>query len=309
MTTQNLNGVFAAAVTPLQPDGTPDLDAIPHLMNFLSQRGCHGALLLGTTGEGPSFSIQERRLILQAALTVRQEIPTFRLLAGTGTPSLDETIQITRMAFEMGMDGVVVLPPYYYRKATDEGLFLWFREVIQKAVPAGGALLGYHIPAVSGVPLSLDLLERLKTEFPDRFTGLKDSSGDPDHARRLGERFGKNLTVFTGNDRLFSLALDHQASGCITALANISSPDLRQVWDGYIDRQPTATPQERLQAARQALDRFPPAPAVLKVLLARYYGFPHWSVRLPLVTLPDEMGAEIAAEFSGLVPLPALRHD
>lgn len=284
----NLAGVYAAAVTPLRPDFSIDLPAVPGLLSFLAQRGCHGALLLGTTGEGPSFAPDERLALLRAAQAVRQEWPNFRLLAGTGTPSLEETIALTQAAFDSGCDGVVVLPPYYYRKVTDEGLFAWFSEVIRRAVPSGSPLFGYHIPGVSGVPLSLDLLRRLKDAFPGRFAGIKDSSGDPEHARLLGEAFGADLCVLTGNDRLLSHALQHAAAGCITALANLRSTELRQVWDNFQTGAVDGSSQARLETARQAFDRYPPAPALLKALLARRHAFPRWAVRPPLLPLsPD----------------------
>ncbi len=144
-------GIFVAAVTPLTADDVPDLTAIPALLRFYARRGCHGALLLGTTGEGPSFSLSEREAIFYAARAVREEVPDFLLLAGAGTPSLSETVTISRRAFEADFDGVVVLPPYYYRNATEEGLFSWFSRVIEQAVPDGKFLFGYHIPQVSGV--------------------------------------------------------------------------------------------------------------------------------------------------------------
>jgi 4-hydroxy-tetrahydrodipicolinate synthase len=162
-------------------------------------------LLTGTTGEGPSLSIQERLLIYRAAIDVRQSLPGFLLLAGTGTPSLEDTIFLAKEAFSLGFDGVVVLPPYYFRNATDEGLFTWFCHVLDKAIPTDGALLAYHIPPVTGVGFSLDLLARLKDSYPNQFLGLKDSSGDAEWARALGARFGTDLTVLNGNDRLFSL--------------------------------------------------------------------------------------------------------
>ena len=304
MTTPPLRGVYAAVVTPLQADGQLDLETLPRLLTFLRRRGCHGALLLGTTGEGPSFAVNERRALLQAATAARQAIPDFRLLAGVGTPSLEETIHLTRMAFDLGLDGVVALPPYYYRKVTDEGLFLWFQTLIRRAVPADGALLGYHIPAVSGVPLSLNLIARLKAEFPTQFAGLKDSSGDPEHARQLGELFGRDLRVFSGNDRLFSLALGYQASGCITAMANLYSPDLRRVWDTFQAGESAPAAQQRLEHARQVFDRYPPAPALLKALLAQGFDFPHWSARPPLVDLPDGLASQVLAELTNLAPIP-----
>src|SRR5688572_29579947 len=118
-----LAGVHAAAVTPLTHDGTPDLDGLVDLLRHLAGRGCHGALILGTTGEGPSFATHERLEICRAALHVRETHPTFHLLAGTGTPSLEETVFLTRSAFDLGFDAAVVLPPYFFRSVPDAGLF------------------------------------------------------------------------------------------------------------------------------------------------------------------------------------------
>lgn len=290
-------GVFAAALTPLKTDFSPDLSSLPAYLGFLARRGCHGALLLGTTGEGPSFSPEQRFAIYRAAGEARQSLPGFSLLAGTGTPSLDETVVLTRKVFDLGFDGAVVLPPYYFRKAGEAGLFAWFSEVLNRAVPAGGALFGYHIPGVSGVPLSLELISRLKERFPDRFAGLKDSSGDPDFARQLGARFDGDLLVFSGTDQLFSLALECGASGCITAPANLISPLLRRIWDAHLEGEPDEQVQAQVNQVRAILEKYTPYPPLLKALLARYHGFPRWPVCPPLVPLPEETEARVAAEL------------
>src|SRR5512132_2685812 len=166
-----LAGVYAAAVTPLHgPYGSSlDLESVPALLKFLSSRGCHGAVLFGTTGEGPSFSPAEREVLMRAACEVCDQVPGFRLIAGTGTPSLEETIQLTRLAFDLGYEAALVVPPYYFRKATDEGLFNWFSELIHRAVPADKYILGYHFPRVACIGFSIELLERLKDAFPVQF--------------------------------------------------------------------------------------------------------------------------------------------
>jgi 4-hydroxy-tetrahydrodipicolinate synthase len=293
----HLAGVYAAAVTPLRKDYSPDLEALPNFLKFLAQRGCHGVLLLGTTGEGPSFAAHERLAVFEAAQEARRSLPGFRLLAGTGTPSLEETMILTRAAFDTGLDGVVVLPPYYFRNAPLEGLLKWFSEIIRRAVPEGGALLGYHIPAVSGVPLPFELLARLKDSFQDRFAGLKDSSGDPEHAQRLQSNFGNELVVLNGNDRLFSLALEAGASGAITALANLLSPDLRQVWDNPPGSPERLQAQARLNTAREIMDRYPPAASTLKALLASQHSFPEWAVRPPLMPISPDTTRQVAREL------------
>lgn len=297
-----LAGVFAAAVTPLKADFSPDLDSLPSLLGFLAGRGCHGILLLGTTGEGPSFSLEERIGIFRAALQVHEVNRSARggiikLLAGTGTPSLSETILLTHSAFNLGYNGVVVLPPYYFRSASDEGLFSYFSELITKAVPADGLVLGYHIPGLTGIGFSPDLLARLKDAFPRQFAGIKDSSHDADFARRLGNRFGSDLLVLTGTDSYLQMALENQAVGCITAPANLISPYLRRIWDGVQRGEDVSPIQERVTAIRNILEKYPPFPPMIKALLARQYGFPSWPVRPPLEEAMPEAVDKVSEEI------------
>lgn len=301
MTSQHpLAGIYAAAVTPIHPDLTLDLESVPALLEFLASRGCHGAVLFGTTGEGPSFSPTERELLMRAASAAREALPGFRLIAGTGTPSLSETIELTKLAFDLGFDGVLVVPPYYFRKATDNGLFLWFSEVIQKGVPADGYLFGYHFPNVAGVGFSMELLARLKDGFPAQFAGIKDSSHDADLARSLGERFGSDLVVLTGTDSYLQLAMQNKAAGCITAPANVLSPGLREVWDSMNKGKDSTAAQARVKSQRDVLDKYPPFPPTLKAILHRLYGFPRWPVKPPLEPVPQEMEERVVQEFQEL---------
>lgn len=293
-----LAGVYAAALTPLKADYSPDLEAVPPFLDFLASRGCHGALLLGTTGEGPSFAYPERLDIFRAACRVRETHPDFKLLVGTGAPSLTETADLTRAAFDLGFDGVVVLPPYYFRKVSDDGLFAFFSEVIRRAVPADGCLLGYHIPSLTGVGFSLELLARLIEAFPRQFAGIKDSSHEDDFARALGSRFGSDLLVLTGTDSFFQLALESGAQGCITAPANLISPDLRKIWEAWQKGEDVTPWQVRVTAARQVLEGYMPFPPILKALLARLHGFPRWPVRPPLLEVMEATAERAAFELN-----------
>lgn len=297
MTAHPLSGVYAAALTPLKNDSTLDLEAVPAFLSFLADRGCHGALIFGTTGEGPSFSPAERESVWQAALKVREMRPGFRLLAGTGTPSLQETIDLTKTAFDLGYNGVVILPPYYFRTASDEGLFRWFEQVIQKAVPSDGYLLGYHFPKVAGIGFSMDLLKRLKDAFPVQFAGIKDSSHDPALASALGATFGSDLAVFTGTDSYLAMALQNNAAGCITAPANLISPGLRAIYDAFTRQEDLSETQACLTAQRHVLENYMPFPSSLKALLAKKYDFPLWPVRPPLVETPDALVEQAAKEL------------
>src|SRR5215211_976532 len=307
MTQHPLAGVYAAAVTPLHHPSNGDkgaslldLDSVPALLKFFASRGCHGIVLFGTTGEGPSFSPTEREILMRAVCEYRQLVPGFRLIAGTGTPSLSETIDLTKLVFDLGYDAALVVPPYYFRKATDDGLFNWFSELINKAVPSTGYILGYHFPSVAGIGFSMELLSRLKDAFPTQFAGLKDSSHDPDLARTLGETFGSDLAVFTGTDSYLQLGMENHAAGCITAPANVISPELREVWDAMREGKDTTEPLARVKTLRDVLDKYPPFPPSLKVLLHRLHEFPRWAVRPPLVEISPELEERLVNEFKGI---------
>ena len=301
--THPLAGVYAAAVTPLREihGSTLDLESVPVLLNFLASRGCHGAVLFGTTGEGPSFSPSEREALMRAASAYRDELPGFRLIAGIGTPSLSETIELTKLAFDLGYDAALSLPPYYFRNATDTGLFNWFSELINKAVPLDKYLLGYHFPRVAGIGFSIELLARLKDAFPTQFAGIKDSSHDAELARNLGEKFGYDMVALTGTDSYVQLAMQNKAAGCITAPANILSPDLRTVWDLMREGKDTSQAQARVTQQREILDKYPPFPPTLKAMLHRLYGLPRWSVKPPLESISVELEEKAVREFQEIL--------
>ena len=258
-------------------------------------------VLFGTTGEGPSFSPVERERLIRVAREYREQLPGFRLIAGTGTPSLSESIELTKLAFDLGCEAVLVVPPYYFRKATDDGLFNWFSELIRQAVPSDGYLLGYHFPDVAGIGFSIDLLARLKEAFPVQFAGIKDSSHDANLTRALGEKFSADLVVLNGTDSYLHLALENKAAGCITAPANLISPDLRMVWDLFNEGKDSSEAQLRVDQQRHILEKYPTFPAVLKALLHRLHGLPRWSVRPPLVELTPEKEEQATKEMQSFV--------
>jgi 4-hydroxy-tetrahydrodipicolinate synthase len=293
-----LAGIYVAAVTPIKYNASNvDFESVGKFMHFLHGRGCHGALLFGTTGEGPSFSPKEREAYLRAVRVIRQQIRGFKLLAGTGTPSLSETIELTKLAFELNYDGVVVLPPYYFRKVSDDGLFRWFSELIDNAVPKDKYLLGYHIPPMTGIGFSLELLERLKEKYPVQFAGIKDSSHDEAFASAVGQKFGKDLLVLNGTDTYLHHALKNNAQGAITAPANLISDNLRKVWDAYQEGNDPTETQNKVNEQRHFLEKFSPVAPILKGLLHKIHGLPQWSVRSPLEDASQNVVEEAAQEF------------
>lgn len=297
-----LAGVYAAALTPLNDDFSICPEAVLPFLSFLATRGCHGALLFGTTGEGPSFAPAERIEIWRAALEIRRVSPDFRLLAATGTPSLEETVHLTKTAYDLGFDGVLTLPPYYYRQATDEGLFTWFDLVMRRAVPEGASFFGYHYPGQAGIGLSLDLLARLKDAHPRKFIGIKDSSSDAEYGSALGQRFGTDFLVLGGSDRLFLHSLKNHAGGAITAIGSLYSPLLRQIWDTFQQGGEAVETQEKLAAISKVLGRYAPYPSIMKALLARQHGLQLGPVRPPLMSTSVQAVETCVQELQSLLP-------
>jgi 4-hydroxy-tetrahydrodipicolinate synthase len=205
---------------------------------------------------------------------------------------------LTKLAFELGYDGVVVLPPYYFRKASDDGLFNWFSELINRAVPKNKYLLGYHFPGVAGIGFSLDLLARLKDAFPVQFAGIKDSSHDENFATEVGKRFGSDLAVFNGTDSHFHHALKNHAQGAITAPANLLAPGLREIWDLYQSGRDPSDVQMRVADQRHVLEHHMPFPPSLKALLHKLHDLPRWSVKPPLDDIDDAKIELAVQEFS-----------
>ncbi|MBZ0307387.1 MAG: dihydrodipicolinate synthase family protein, partial [Anaerolineae bacterium] len=228
-TKMDLKGVICAAVTPLKK-GKPDSDNLQRHLRRLAAEGCDGVLLLGTTGEGPSMGMAERGEIVEAAVAAKTGM---KILVGTGTPSLPDTIHLTRRAFELGADAVVALPPYYFKKASDAGVIDYFKQVFDEAVPDDKLLLLYHIPQVSGMPVTFGVLEGVMKYAGDRMAGIKDSGGDIDHARELCQKFPE-LRVFVGTDSLLLDGLCAGAAGCITAAANVIAPLAVKTYRAFI---------------------------------------------------------------------------
>lgn len=284
----DLKGVICAAVTPLK-NGKLDTANLQKLMRQLESEGCNGVLLLGTTGEGPSMGMGEREEVIAAAVAARGNM---KILAGTGTPSLTDTITLTRRAFELGADVAVTLPPYYFKKVSDEAMIAYFKQVFDEAVPDDKRLMLYHIPQVSGMPVTFPVIEGLLAYAGHRMAALKDSAGDIGFARDLRQKFPE-LRVFVGSDKLLLDGLCAGAAGCITAAANVIAPLAVQTYQTFVAGEDAESAQETLTAARSLLDNYQPFPPSLKAILAQRYGNEGWEVRPPLSPLPETQTQEL----------------
>lgn len=282
-------GVFCAAATPLTASLDPDYGAFVQHCRYLLDEGCDGVALLGTTGEANSFSTAERNALLDAA--IEGGIAPERLLPGTGVTAFTETVELTRHALSVGVTTVVMLPPFYYKNVSDDGVFAAYAETLQRIGDERLRVVLYHIPQFSAVPISHAVIERLRTRFPGTFVGIKDSAGDFANMQAMVERF-PGFAVLAGAEPLLLRLLRAGGAGCITSSSNLIAKELAFVFRNFADPAKEAEVQaalERACAMRDRVSRFAQIPSI-KALLAQRTGNADWRrMRPPLMALaPDE---------------------
>jgi 4-hydroxy-tetrahydrodipicolinate synthase len=288
-----ITGVFCASVTPVTADLAPDHAAFAAHCRRLLEQGCDGVALLGTTGEANSFSTTERRALLDAAIT--GGIAPERLLPGTGVTAWTETLELTKHALSLGVNRVVMLPPFFYKGISDDGLFAVYAEIVERIGDRRLQVVLYHIPQFSAVPITFPVIERLRQRYPSVFIGIKDSSGDFNNMTALVERF-PGLSVLAGADPLMLPLLRKGGAGCITATSNLVGKDLSFIYRNYADpaqERAVEEAQQRVVAERARVSRFAQI-ASIKALIARQTGHRTWSLmRPPLLPLTETEVAQL----------------
>ncbi len=299
--THAIQGVHCAAATPVTPEGQPDLPLFAAHCRALLDEGCHGIAMLGTTGEANSFGLSQRMALLEAAID--GGTPAEDLLPGTSGPSVADTVALTSHAVQAGTKGVVLLPPYYYKDVSDEGLFRFYARVIEavcRRPPARRPLP--HPPGHAWFPISHDLIDRLLAEFPGIVVGIKDSAGKIENMQAMCERF-PDLGVLAGADPLMLPLLQAGGAGCITATSNLRADALRVVWDNWQDpdrAHVTEAAQDRIVDWRNLTNRYVQLPTV-KTMLARSRGDDGWlNLMPPLVELTEEQRQDVWTEMERL---------
>ena len=298
-------GINVAVLTAMHADLSPNLDAMAAHASWLLANGANGLGVLGTTGEANSFSAQERMAIVEGL--VARGIPAARMMPGTGVSSLTETVALTLHAKAQGCPGVLLLPPFYYKAPSDDGLFAYFDEVA-KRVGGGIALYLYNFPQQSAVPFSLALIERLLNAHPGVFKGVKDSSGDYANMKAMIDAFAsRGFEVYTGSDEYVQRILAEGGAGCITAAGNANCH-----WGGIVYAKRTGpeadAAQAMLTATRKAATAAPLIPN-LREVIARSTGDAGFrNIRPPHLPLNAAQADAAWAAWvaSGAIPLPGL---
>ena len=292
--THTIQGVHSAVATPVSADGTPNPALFIAHCRALLDEGCHGLAPLGTTGEANSFGIGQRKALIEAI--IEGGIPAETLVPGTSTPAVEDTIDLTRHAVQAGAKGTLLLPPFYYKGVSDEGLYRYFARVIEGVADDRLKLVLYHIPQMSQVPISHDLIERLMSDFPGIVCGIKDSSGDLNNMVTMCQRF-PDLGVLAGADPMMLPVLRAGGAGCITATSNLRADALRVIWDNWQD----ATQSEAIDAAQARIEKWRALAntyvqiPTTKAMVGRVRGDASWAnVLPPLVALSEAEQASIS---------------
>ena len=298
-------GINAAALTAMTADLAPDLNRFAAHCKWLLANGCNGLGILGTTGEAASFGFDERKHILEGV--VSRGVPATALMPGTGCASLGDTVALTKHARDAGCRGVLVLPPFYYKAPSDDGIFAYFSEVVQR-VGGGVAIYLYHFPQQSAVPFSLDLIGRLLRAYPGTIKGVKDSSGDYANMKAMIDHFSADgFEVYSGSDEFVQTILAEGGAGCITAAANVNARFGAVVYRHRTGPEADAA-QAVLNTTRKAATAVPLIPG-LREVFARASGDAGWRhIRPPNLPLNAEQAQKgwDAMMASGALPLPEI---
>jgi 4-hydroxy-tetrahydrodipicolinate synthase len=298
MTAPFPTGVYCAATTPFNADLSVDQGLFTSHCQRLLDDGCTGIAMLGTTGEANSLSSRERMALLDAV--VKSGIAPSKLLPGTGVASIMETVELTKHAVANGVGAVVMLPPFYYKGVSDDGIVDAYTAVIERVADPRLRVVLYHIPQMSAVPISLDVIDRLRKRFPEIVVGIKDSAGEFSNMKAIVERF-PGFSVLVGADPLMLKLLPLGGAGCITAASNLVSRELATVFNGFNDpakQAEVAAAQERIVATRNAVSTYVQLPS-LKVLLAKRDNNDNWlRVRPPLTGLSAAEAAKVRESLS-----------
>ena len=276
----NFGQVITAMVTPFDHHGEIDFPATQKLIEHLIANGSDGLVVAGTTGESPTLSTNEKVELFQFTVkTVAGRIP---VIAGTGSNNTRASISLTRQAEEAGVDGIMLVTPYY-NKPSQEGMFQHFQAIAQSTrLP----IMLYNIPGRSVVNMTPETIIRLSKL--DNIVSVKEASGDLDAAAEIIEKTPDAFTVYSGDDSLTLPMLSIGGTGIVSVSSHIIGNDMQDMITSFKtgDVKTAATIHRRLLPTMKALFAAPnPTPVKAALNLT---GIAVGGVRLPMIPLTDE---------------------
>ena len=306
---QRIRGVLAPVLTPFEADLSPDHQRFIGHCQWLLSQNC-GLAVFGTTSEANSMSAAERMTLLDALIAAGIDPST--MMPGTGCCSISETVELTSHAVKYGCAGVLMLTPFYYKNVSEEGLYCYYSEVVQRVGDARLKIYIYHIPPVAMVGVTPNLVERLLSAYPNAIAGMKDSSGDWNDTRIFLDAFARTgFDVFVGSESFLLANMRNGGAGTISATANVNPVAIHELYQKCSASTPIGSAvsadleaqQSKLNIVRDVFSsaKFPFMIAALKQAVAMYRNDPDWNrVRPPLVELTTAQAKLLAAELKSI---------
>jgi 4-hydroxy-tetrahydrodipicolinate synthase len=286
-------GIWPAMLTPL--DEALNIDhakLVAHAQSLL-KAGCGGVTIFGTTGEGPSFSLSERKEALEQLIA--RGFPADRIMVSTSCAALIETTELTQHAVDLGVHGCLVLPPFFFKGVSDEGIVNGYAQVIDSVNRNNWRLYLYHIPQVIGVSLTHEVIRQLVSRYPKIIVGIKDSACDRAHSEGLAKAFMPPLTVYVGYEPDLTTMGPLGSSGAISGLANFMPRVVHRMVLSSTAPQ-TAQDAKRIDGMLQLLKPHSLMPALKGVMAALNHDASWLRVRPPLVAMSSAAYTEFAKE-------------
>jgi 4-hydroxy-tetrahydrodipicolinate synthase len=283
--------VYSAVLTPYKKDLTIDTKLFISHCEFLLKNNISLAPL-GTTGEANSVSISEKVDLIKTI--ANSDLPKEKIIIGTGNTSFVDAALLTKTAVENKIYSVLLLPPFYYKNVSDEGVYQYYKEIINTVKSTNLRIFLYNIPQVSGVTISIDLVNRLKKEFSDTITGIKDSSGNFENTKKYKEI--KNFIVYPGSEKFLYDGLHIGCSGCISATTNVNIEAAKLI--NFFDKSEGESINKKIKAVRDVFEKYPVIPALKATKIKEDI---NWSnIRPPLVALNDQQRSNLAKDLKNI---------
>ena len=291
---QRITGVLSPVVTPFKADLSPDTERFVRQCKWLVANNV-GLAVFGTNSEANSLAAGERMELLEKL--VEAGIPPARMMPGTGCCALTDSVRLTAHAVKLGCAGALMLPPFYYKGVSDEGLYRNYAEIVERVGDARLQIYLYHIPQVTQVPISLKLIERLLKAYPKSIAGTKDSSGDWNNTKATLDAFAKDgFDVFPGSETFLLAGMRNGGKGCISATANVNPAAIHKLYANWQSAEADKL-QADLDTVRNVFQKYPMIPA-MKFAIAHWSGHAPWAtVRPPLVEVTAEQSKALIADL------------
>jgi 4-hydroxy-tetrahydrodipicolinate synthase len=281
--------LYVPAITPFADDLSVDHARLVAHARALLSAGAHGLAPFGTTSEANSLSVSERIDALEAL--VDGGIPADVMIPGTGCCAAADTIALSAHAVKLGCRGVLMLPPFYYKGVPDDGVFAAYAQVIEAVGAADLGVYLYHIPQMSGVAISLPLIERLMRAYPGTIRGLKDSSGKWEYSRDVIANFPE-IETFSASEAMIADNAAAGGAGCISASANVNPAGIRRLIDA-LGGPDEASALEQVRAVRKIFEGVPLIPSIKAAVAAQHGDDAFARVRPPFIAAGVEHRGEI----------------